>query len=141
MVNKPLIYGLGIDIVQIKRIERAVKRWGDRFLKRVFTEQEMRYCLNQAAPYPSLAGRFAAKESFIKALSTSGSIRLSDIEVVRESRSGRPGIKLHGEAKRVFDQIIPGGFIHLSISHEKDYAVSIVLIENGFSSAGLTDQE
>ncbi|RMG01008.1 MAG: holo-ACP synthase, partial [Nitrospirae bacterium] len=99
------------------------------------------YCLNKAAPYPSLAGRFAAKESFIKALSTESPLRLTDIEVVRESRSGRPGIKLHGEAKRLFNRTVPGGFIHLSISHEREYAVSIVVIENGTYSAGLADQE
>ena len=63
-----MIYGIGVDIIQIKRIEKAISRWGDRFINRVFTQNEVITCNNRPSPFSAFALRFAAKEAFSKAV-------------------------------------------------------------------------
>ncbi len=127
-MNKRSIHGIGVDIVRISRIREAVQRWGDRFLERVFTEQERKYCFKKVNPYPSLAARFAAKEAFIKAVSTPVVISLREIETVNDS-SGAPVLRLHGKAESILGKISANKEVHLSMSHDGDYAVAFVVIE------------
>jgi holo-[acyl-carrier protein] synthase len=92
------ILGLGFDATDIPRIAAAFERYGDRFLRRVFTDGEIAYCTRRRNPAPHLAGRFAAKEATMKALGTGHSrgVLWKDIEVVRTS--GPPHLQLHGGA-------------------------------------------
>ena len=92
------ILGIGIDATDIPRIAEVLERYGDRFLRRVFTDDEIAYCTRRRNPAPHLAGRFAAKEAAMKALGTGHSrgVIWRDIEVVR--RGGPPRLMLHGGA-------------------------------------------
>lgn len=119
----------GIDIVQIKRIERAVDRSGQRFLKRVFTPAELDICQDSMQ---RLAGRFAAKEAVSKALGTgfwSAGVSLHDFEIL-SSESGEPELHLYGAALERYEEMEVYD-IGLSISHEKDYAVAICVLNTG----------
>ncbi len=122
-----MIYGTGIDIVKTERIREAVERWGDNFLERVFTQDEISYAYKKKDPFLSLSVRFAAKEAFIKALSHDQHVPLIDIEV-RNLDNGRPILKLHGKTGEFLKQKEIQS-IHLSLSHEKDYGVASVVIE------------
>src|SRR5579871_3744290 len=97
-----MIVGLGVDISEIDRIEAAIQRHGRPFLERVFTPQEIAYCERHRDRAERYAARFAAKEATMKALGTGWrrGVKWTDFEVVREL-SGRPGLALHGEAKRI----------------------------------------
>lgn len=119
-----MILGTGIDIVRIPRIAAMAERWRDRFLDRVFTGGEKEYCLKKHSPYPSLAARFAAKEAFFKA-SGAASLSWRDIEVINAD-NGRPAITLRGVALERFQS----ARIHLSLSHDGDYAIAQVTIEH-----------
>src|SRR5512143_320675 len=92
-----MILGLGIDIIEVARIQASFERFGDRFLKRILSPEEIRYCLSYKAPAPFLAARFAAKEAVSKAFGTGIGAQLGwqDIEVGRKA-SGEPFILLHG---------------------------------------------
>ncbi len=124
-----MIIGTGIDIVHIPRIHRAVERFGDRFVMRVFCNEETAWCMKKRDPYPCLAGRFAAKEAFVKALGTGfrDGIILSQICVLRLDM-GAPGLKL---ANKASDMAQKKGVekMHVSISHEREYAVAMVVLE------------
>ncbi len=111
--------GLGIDIISIQRIKKATERWGDKFLKRIFTDNELTYCLKRKNPYPCLAVRFAAKEAFVKAYEGQ-TPRYRDIEVVMTEK-GKPSLVFQGRA-------LPA---RVSLSHERDYAVAVVIMEGG----------
>ncbi len=93
------IIGLGIDATDLPRVRDVFERYGERFLRRVFTDVEIAYCTRQRDPVPSLAGRFAAKEAAMKALGTGHSqgVLWRDIEVVRRP-GGPPQLQLHGGA-------------------------------------------
>lgn len=112
----------GIDVIEIERIARAVERFGNRFLHRVYTPAELAYCRGRAA---RLAGRFAAKEATSKALGT-GIRRLSwrDIEVL-PGAGGKPFITLHGKAARAAGHL---GLAHfeISITHSRSDAIVVV---------------
>lgn len=114
---------IGIDIVEIARIEKAVDRWGQSFLKRVYTEPELRLYSSRPS---SLAARFSGKEAVIKALSSKG-IGLKEIEILSDNE-GKPQVKLHGRAQTQAEQ---QGFINIaiSLSHCKDYAVACAIGE------------
>ena len=114
----------GVDIIEIGRVGRVLERYGQRFLDRVYTPEEIAYCRGRA---PNLAARFAAKEATMKALGTGvRGVSWKDIEVVRHE-SGAPAIKLHGRAKRRAQRL---GLqeIALSLSHSREYAVASVVI-------------
>ena len=114
----------GVDIMELERIEKAVARWDDRFLLRVYTPGELAYCRGRIS---SLAGRWAAKEAIAKALGTGWSrgIRWVDLEVVRLP-GGPPTVSLHGRAQAYAEA---QGIQHwsLSLSHSRDYAVAFVI--------------
>ena len=94
------IIGIGMDATDLPRIAQVLQRYGDRFLQRVFTPQEIAECTRRRDPVPHLAGRFAVKEAAMKALGTGHSrgVLWKDIEVVR--RGGPPQLQLHGGAAR-----------------------------------------
>jgi holo-[acyl-carrier protein] synthase len=94
------IVGLGIDITDIPRVAAIFERYGDHFLRRVFTGQEIAYCTRRRNPVPHLAARFASKEAAMKALGTGHSrgVLWKDIEVVRGA--GPPSLRFHGGAER-----------------------------------------
>ena len=94
-----MIVGTGIDIAEVPRIAESIERFGDRFLQRVFTQEEIRYCDSKVNRAERYAARFAAKEAAMKALGTGWNhgVRWRDVEVYREP-GHRPTIKLHGKA-------------------------------------------
>ena len=106
---------IGIDIVDIARITKAIERYGDHFLDRVFTVNEIRYAKGKRNTGETLAGHFAAKEAFIKAMGRS--LPWKDMEVGHEE--GRPFIRFQNKR---YDGV--------SISHEHTYAVSVVNISD-----------
>jgi holo-[acyl-carrier protein] synthase len=124
-----MIIGIGIDLIEISRIEAALARYGERFLHRVFTPDEIAYARRKHHPAPHLAGRFAAKEAALKALGTgkSGGIRWRDVEIL-PSPSGKPRIAFHGRAHEHL-QTLRGRQVHVSISHGRDLAIAAVIIE------------
>lgn len=122
-----MIYGLGIDIVSVKRLKEVVDRWERRFLDRVFTHAEIDYCLDRKDYYLPLSARFAAKEAMVKAIGGRTDITFKDIEVIN-TEDGRPIINPGIRLKERLDRIGIKN-IHLSLSHEKDYSVACVILE------------
>ena len=116
----------GVDLIEIERVKNVFERYGDRFLKRIYTEGEIRYCRGRA---PQLASRFAAKEAVMKLLGTGiRGVHWSHIEVVR-GRGQPTTIVLHGtplaRAKRIGVE-----HVALSLSHSRDFAVATVVGES-----------
>ncbi len=126
------INGTGVDLIEIHRIEQAVARFGDRLLKRVFSEREIAYAKSKANPYPSLAARFAAKEAFIKALSpvSSDGLSLNEIELVADEGLKKPAFTFYGRSR---DIVETAGLarIAVSLTHSREYAAAIVILEDG----------
>jgi holo-[acyl-carrier protein] synthase len=124
-----MIIGSGIDLTEIRRIQKAVDRYGNRFLNRVYTAGEQAYCLGKRKSAESLAARFAAKEAAAKALGTgiSHGVHWLEIEVVREP-GGRPTLRFHGRAAQIAARL---GVAHaaLSITHTNDLAMASVVLE------------
>ena len=126
-----MIFGIGVDLVQVARIGRAIERWGDRFVNRVFLPEEARRCYERVFPDKAFALRFAAKEAFSKALGTGmrQGVRWRDIETINH-RSGKPSLILHGHAERLCREHGITG-THLSLSDDGDYGVATVVLETG----------
>src|SRR5438270_14068266 len=101
-----MIVGMGVDIAEVERIQRAIERHGEVFLRRAYTTRVREYCERFKNKYERYAGRFAAKEAGMKALGTGWrrGVRWADWEVVRET-SGRPTLAIPGEAARIAKQI------------------------------------
>lgn len=125
-----MIVGTGIDIAEVPRIAAAIERFGERFLRRVFTEGEIRYCDSKANRMERYAARFAAKEAAMKALGTGWNrgIRWRDIEVLRQP-GGRPTIKFHGTAEE-FAKKLDAQHVSLSLSHTPEQAIASVILES-----------
>jgi len=124
-----MIYGIGIDMVKVTRMENMMGRWGDRFLKRVFTPAEIAYCQSKANAASRFALRFAAKEAFSKALGLGfrNGLGLQHIEVLR-SNTGSPRLELHKKAKELCQNCgIKNSF--LSLADDGGYAVAVVVLE------------
>jgi len=121
------ILGLGFDATDIPRIGTTFERYGDRFLRRVFTDGEIAYCTRRRNPVPHLAGRFAAKEATMKALGTGHSrgVLWKDIEVVR--LFGPPQLRLHGGAAVRADRMRVRSSL-LTITHSDALAMAQVLL-------------
>lgn len=122
-----MIRGIGVDIIKIQRLRKSVEHSGQRFLERVFTPDEIAYCTAQRDPFPSFAARFAAKEAFIKALPQSARLAVKDVEVSL-SKDRKPSIVTKGNVAKVLGELGVRA-VHLSMSHEKDYAVAHVVLE------------
>ena len=124
-----MIVGIGIDVAEVKRIAEVIESQGERFLRRVFTLEEVAYCEKFKNKYERYAGRFAAKEAAMKALGTGWSrgVRWVDVEVVR-ARGGRPILELKGEARKVADRLGVKN-IALSMTHTVEQAIAQVIFE------------
>ncbi|HAW50024.1 TPA: holo-[acyl-carrier-protein] synthase [bacterium] len=115
--------GIGTDIVDVERIKKSHKRWGEKFLKRLFTENELSYC---SGKYPQLAGRFAAKEAVMKALGVGfPSILFSDIEIVSDGNSP-PSVNLLNRAKKIQEEKDISS-VFISLSHIDDKACGFAI--------------
>ncbi len=116
-----MIKGTGVDIVEIDRIRSAVKKYGKKFLCRIFTPHEIKYCTAfNKLKYPELSVRFAAKEAYSKANGTGMvGIKWRQIEVYNDKK-GKPLLRIRGRSKKN---------AHITLSHSKDYAVASVVIE------------
>jgi len=125
-----MIIGTGIDIAEVPRIQRSIERFGDRFLQRIYTAGEIRYCDSKANRVERYAARFAAKEAAMKALGTGWShgVRWRDCEVGRMP-GGRPTIIFHGKAGEIAAQLGAKNAA-LSLSHTADQAIAQVILEN-----------
>ena len=123
-----MIYGIGTDIIEVDRIRKFISK-GDAFKQRVWTPKEIEYCDSHRDSAPFYAARFSAKEAFVKALGTGfiKGIGFSQIEVYHDELS-KPHIRLEGTAKEFADK---AGItkIHLSISHVKDWANAVAVLE------------
>ena len=125
------IIGIGVDIVETARIEQSVARHGDRFLDRLFTADERRYCDSMSVPARCYAARFAAKEAVSKAFGTGigADIEWLDIVVLR-SPEGKPSIELRGAGQRLAERLGVNE-VMLSMSHSDHYAVAQVVACGG----------
>ena len=128
-----MILGIGSDLCDIRRIEASLGRFGERFTHRVFTDDERARSERRAAPGPSYARRFAAKEACAKALGTGigEGVFWRDMEVVNLP-NGRPTLRLSGGARERLDAMTPDGFearIHVTLSDEPPLAQAFVIIE------------
>jgi holo-[acyl-carrier protein] synthase len=121
------VIGIGMDATDLPRIAEMLQRYGDRFLRRVFTEGEIAYCTRRRDPVPSLAGRFAVKEAAMKALGTGQAhgVIWKDIEVVRSG--GPPQLRLHGGAARHAEAMHVRKTL-VTITHAQTIAIAQVML-------------
>ena len=126
-----MIVGSGIDLVEIGRIQHSMDRYGQRFLRRVYTAAEQAYCLRKRKSAESFAARFAAKEAGAKALGTGirHGVNWLEIEVAREP-SGRPTLQFHGRAAEIAARL-GAARAALSITHTEELAMASVVLEDG----------
>ena len=122
------VKGIGIDVVHITRMREVIGRWEERFLHRIFTEQEIAYCRSRRDPVPHFAARFAAKEAGLKALGTGLrlGIRWRELEVMRE-RGHAPVLVLRGRSREI--GLARGGSrMLLALTHDGDYALAQAML-------------
>jgi len=121
-----MIRGIGVDLVEVNRLEKVMERWGTRFIEKVFTPLERRYCSSKHNPSPHYAARFAAKEAVAKALATgwSGGFRWKDVEVTNDDL-GKPSVILHGQVKTLLKECQ----VLISISHTEEMVIASAIIE------------
>jgi holo-[acyl-carrier protein] synthase len=126
-----MILGIGSDLAQVERIRESIAQYGDRFLRRVYTDQERAYASNKANSAERFAARFAAKEAAMKAIGTGwrNGVTWKDFEVVNES-SGRPTLRLSGAALQLA-AAIGVERISVSLTHTAEAAFAVVIMENG----------
>jgi len=124
-----MILGTGVDIAEVPRIRESIERFGERFLRRIYTQGEIQYCESRARRFESYAARFAAKEAGMKALGTGWNhgVRWRDIEVVRP-RGQRPTIQFHGQAAAIAEKLGARN-IALSLTHTSEEALAHVILE------------
>ena len=125
-----MIVGTGIDIAEVERIGLTIERFGRRFIERVFTAEEARYCESKVNKVERYAARFAAKEAAMKAIGTGWSrgVRWQEFEVKRLP-GGRPTVVFHGRAGEFFAKL-GATRAHLSLTHTKGFAMAVVVLEN-----------
>ncbi|MDD5428690.1 MAG: holo-ACP synthase [Candidatus Omnitrophica bacterium] len=126
-----MIFGAGVDIVEVFRMRDAIDKWGDNFLKKVFTDKEIAYSNSKRFSCQHFAARFAAKEAVVKAFGEPKKfpIRWTEIEVAKDGE-GKPVVEFHKDALKLkklkkIDKVI------LSMSHSKNYAVANVILLKG----------
>jgi len=124
-----MILGIGVDIVEVKRIAEMYEKQGDAFLEKCFTPAEVSFCMDRKNWDQSLAARFSAKEAGMKALGTGWAhgVSFTMIEVVRE-KPGAPELRFHGKALELAEEMGVTNF-WVSISHTDQYAVAQVILE------------
>ena len=127
------LFSVGVDIIEIERIEAVLRRHGERFLQRVYTPKEQAYCRGRA---PELAVRFAAKEAVSKALGTGlRGIAWREMEILGDER-GKPLVHLHGRAQARAEELGLSEFA-VSLSHSRDYAVAFVVAAGERNTGGI----
>jgi holo-[acyl-carrier protein] synthase len=114
-----MIIGTGVDITEVRRLRQAVEKWGEAFLNRVFTKEELENAKSRGSLYQHLAGRFAAKEAVFKALGDMG-LNWKEVQVLND-KDGRPHCAILSSKGKKVD-------VHISISHVKNYAVANAII-------------
>lgn len=121
-----MVLGIGIDIIEIERIKRSIDRFGDRFLKKIYTAIELEYCLKKKNKYQHFAARFAAKEAIYKALSndTNEVYSWQDVEIFNEV-NGLPKVKFYGTLK---DYLNHGKELKISMSHSDNYVTGVAIL-------------
>lgn len=125
-----MIIGTGIDIAEVPRVAAAIERFGQRFLQRIFTEEEIRYCQSKQNAAERFAARFAAKEAALKAIGTGWNRGIGWHEVeVRRERGQRPSIHFSGKAAIVFEHI-GAKRASLSLTHTSEQAMAMVILED-----------
>ena len=124
-----MIFGIGIDLVEVPRIAASYEKFGEQFLNRVLLPKEIAYCLAHKKPAPFLAVRFAAKEAVVKAFGTGISAELGwlDIEICRRE-TGAPYVVLHGKGQELF-AARGAKQLHLSLTHTDNYAAATAILE------------
>jgi holo-[acyl-carrier protein] synthase len=124
-----MIYGIGTDLVENDRIRGVIQRWGNKFINRVFSEEEIKYCNRHADRYVHFGARFAIKESFLKAagVGLGRGIKLIEIQVLNEE-SGKPCLFLTGGARQFYEKAEIQRS-HITITHTKKYAAAVVILE------------
>jgi len=120
------VIGIGADLVEVGRVARAYGRFGDRLLERLFTPEEIKYCMARVDFASALAGRFAAKEAVVKALSPAAPVGLAYRDVAIRTDGSRPKVELAGVAAALAAERGVGD-VMVTISHEKGYAVAFAL--------------
>jgi len=125
-----VVSGVGIDLVDVKRMDRIIRKWGPRFIGKVFTAGEAGYCRSKADPAKHFAARFAVKEAFIKAFDNDSGIEFSfqNVEVEICGDSGKPLLKLNGELEEYASS--HNLKFHLSITHTEGFAAAVIVAEN-----------
>jgi holo-[acyl-carrier protein] synthase len=125
-----MLIGTGVDIMEVERIARSIQRYGDRFLNRIFTSEEIAYCRRKITAAESFAARFAAKEAGAKALGTGiqHGVAWKELEV-RRIPGHRPTLHLTGRA-RAISQSLGVKNVSLSLSHTASLAIATVHLEN-----------
>jgi holo-[acyl-carrier protein] synthase len=128
-----MIYGIGVDLVNITRMSRTIERWGNRFIGRIFTSREIEFCIQSGRSASRFALHFAAKEAFSKALGMGmrRGIRWRDIEVFHHP-SGRPDLAIAGKSL-MFCRKEGISRWHISLSDEVDYGIAVVVLEKHIS--------
>src|SRR4051812_25194585 len=123
-----MIVGTGVDLAEVPRIRQAVERYGRRFIDRIYTPAEIAYVERKANRFERYAGRFAAKEAGMKAIGTGWrcGVRWQDFEV-SNLPSGRPTLKLHGEAAKIAERLGVTS-IQLSITHTSELGMAHVIL-------------
>jgi holo-[acyl-carrier protein] synthase len=121
---EPLTLRVGVDLIEIARVRRALERHGDGFRERCFTAEERRYCDSRANPAQHYAGRFAAKEAVGKALGVGVQFTWKEIEVAGRPK---PGVRLAGRTARVAERL-GAGRIELSMTHSRELAAAVAVV-------------
>lgn len=121
-----MIYGIGIDIIEIVRIKKSINKYGDAFINKIFTKNEIEYCINKPNIYQHFAARFAGKEAVAKALSTMApnGFNWKDIEIYN-LENGLPQVKLFGKLAGFIDQTKS---LMISMSHSDKYVTCFAII-------------
>lgn len=134
-----MIFGIGTDIIEIKRVKRAMSR-NPKFVERLFTEQEMEYYRKKDMKAQHIAGGFSAKEAVLKALGTGlRGFRWKDIEIIR-GPVGKPIVRFGGNVRR-FMEDNGIGTIHVTISHSKDFATATAIAEASIEMEGIVFED
>ena len=127
-----MIHGIGIDLIEVERIGKTTLRYGDRLYTKIFTENEINYCKSKSNlnnQSQCFAARFAAKEAFLKAIGTGlrNGLHWKDVEVSNDNL-GKPNLVLRNTALEIIKKIKTSN-ISLSISHTKNAAIAVVILE------------
>jgi len=125
-----MVLGIGIDIIEVARIQASHEKFGERFLKRILLPSEIEYCLSNRVPAPFLAARFAAKEAISKAFGTGIGAQLGwlDMEISKKA-TGEPFVVFHGAGKELLEAR-KGKAVLVSLSHTQIYAAAVAILES-----------